>query len=192
MDIKDLFKLDDNRIWDITVPYIKKDNVTHVYLTTEVQEPEYYNEICFHLMTASADEVFEFHLNTPGGMIDSAFMLIDAIKASPARTIAHLTGTVASAGTIITLACDEVKVADHTSWMSHNYSAGMHGKGHEMKARQNHMDESLNAAFREFYAGFYTETEMQEIIDGKDSWLTKDEVLRRWDNRKDYLSKLSE
>jgi len=39
--------------------------------------------------------------------------------------------------------------------MIHNYSGGMSGKGHEMKARQKFTDEHLNDAFKYFYKGFF-------------------------------------
>ena len=116
-----------NSIWDNYVPLISDKNNTIAYITDTIDEPSCYNELCFKLKTASPAEIFTLVINTPGGIIDSAVMLIDAIKASKARVIAEITGTVASAGTIITLACDEVKVADHTTFMIHNYSGGMHG-----------------------------------------------------------------
>ena len=51
---------------------------------------------------------------------------------------------------------------------------------HELKARQEHTDRELNAAFTEFYSGFLTETEMKEVIEGRDIWMGADEVITRW------------
>lgn len=173
------------RIWDLHVPiaHDKERKVTDVYLTESIEEPAEYNELCYRLAAAEDGEVFNLHLNTPGGMVDSAFMIVDAIKRSKATVVGHLSGTVASAGTIISMACDNLVVADHISFMIHNYSAGMSGKGHEMKARQKFMDDSLNEAFKTFYKGFLSDDEMQRIIEGQDLWIGKDEVLERWDNR---------
>jgi hypothetical protein len=61
-------------------------------------------------------------------------------------------------------------------------------KGHEMKSRQEFIDASLNSAFRAFYSGFLTEEEMDEIIEGKDYWMDKSEVLVRWAARKAFLA----
>ena len=64
--------------------------------------------------TASPAETLHFYINTaPGGIIDSAFQLTDVVKSSGATIIGHLFGIAASAGTIIALACDQLKVADH-------------------------------------------------------------------------------
>ena len=173
------------RIWDLYVPYVKSTNQLDVYLNTGIDEPSYYSEICYILSTLTEDETVYFHINTPGGVLDSAFQLVDTIKGCRATTIAKLTGTVASAGTIIALSCDKLIVAEHTSFMIHNYSAGAYGKGNELKARQEHIDKSTNDAFKEFYSGFLTDKEVKEVINGKDIWLTADEVRMRWQRKLD-------
>ena len=173
------------RIWDLYVPYVKSTNQLDVYINTNIDEPSCYSEICYILSTLTEDETVYFHINTPGGILDSAFQLVDAIKGCRATTIAKLTGTVASAGTIIALSCDKLIVAEHTSFMIHNYSAGAYGKGNELKARQEHIDKSTNDAFKEFYSGFLTDKEVKEVINGKDIWLTADEVRMRWQRKLD-------
>ena len=174
---------DKARIWDLDVPIVAQKNVTQVYITDSIDEPFLYNELCYLLSTASPAETFHLHLNTPGGHIDSAFMIIDAIKNSKAKVIAHLSGTVASAGTILALSCADLVIADHVAWMSHNYSGGLVGKGHEMKARQEFTDKSLNISFREIHEGFFTDDEITAIIDGKDFWMGKEEIITRWKNK---------
>ena len=171
------------RAWDLYVPLVTDGSITRAFLTEVIEEPSYYNELCFRLLTAAAHETFYLHINTPGGMIDSTTMLIDAIKQSKARVIAYLSGTVASAGTLITMACTDIQIAPHTSFMIHNYSGGLRGKGHELKSQQEHTDKALNAAFTEFYSGFLTPKEMREVIDGKDLWMSPDEVLTRWERK---------
>jgi len=112
MNLEDLLKPKSGDVWDKYVPIITSKNHTEVFLTDQIDDPSEYNELCFRLKTASPAEVFTLYINTPGGIIDSAVMIIDAIKTSKAKVIAEISGTVASAGTIITLACDEVIVAD--------------------------------------------------------------------------------
>ena len=176
------------REWDWYVPIITTKNVTHAYLTEVIEDPSYYNELCYILETSTPNETIYLHLNTPGGGLDSAFMVIDAIKSAKATVTGKLAGSVCSAGTLIAMACDDIEVADHTAFMIHNYSGGLVGKGHEMKSRQEFIDASLNEAFRSFYSGFLTEDEMTEIIDGKDYWMDKSEVLARWAARKAFLA----
>lgn len=171
-------------IWSREIPIAVKDNAIDVFMNTCIQEPEVYNELCYKLITAKSSDTFYMWLNTPGGVIDSAFMITDAMEKSKARIIGKLSGTVASAGTLITLACDEIEVADHTSFMIHNYSTGMQGKGHELKAYQTFTDRELNSAFSDIYKKFLSKDEIAEVIDGKDMWLNKAEVIGRWNRAK--------
>jgi ATP-dependent protease ClpP protease subunit len=180
---------DATRIWDLLVPIVvdKKANTIKIYLTNAIEEPLNYNEACYMLDTADKNTVVEIYLNTPGGIIDSAFMLADAIKRTKATVKAYLSGTVASAGTLVTMVCDQVEVSPHLSFMIHNYSGGMAGKGHEMKARQKFTDDHLNEAFKSFYSGFLTDEEMERVIEGTDLWMNSAEVQERWNSRIDYL-----
>lgn len=181
MNIEKLLNPSSNDVWSNYVPIISDKNHTTAYLTNTIEEPSEYNELCFKLKSASPAEIFTLVINTPGGILDSALMLVDAIKTSKAKVIAQISGTVASAGTIITLACDEVEVAPHTAFMIHNYSSsGGHGKGHEIKAMQAFVDANLNASFTSLYGGFLTPKEIKDVIDGKDIWMGQEEVLSRW------------
>ena len=71
--------------------------------------------------------------------------------------------------------------------MIHNYSTGMQGKGHELKAYQKFTDQELNKTFREYYLGFLTEDEMEDVINGRDIWLNTDEAQKRWKNKKNKV-----
>lgn len=173
------------RVWDLEVPVVinKTSDLIKIYITGTIEDPCLYNEACFAMDTASKDTIIELYINTPGGIIDSALMIINSIKNTEAKVVGHLTGTVASAGTIISLSCHELVISDHLSFMIHNYSGGMAGKGHEMKARQKFTDQHLNDAFTSFYSGFLTEAEMENVIDGSDMWMGSEEVKERWNNR---------
>lgn len=175
-------------VWDDYIPILTDGNTIDVYLNEGIIEPPTYSELCHKLRKASALDTFNLHINNGGGMIDTAVMIIAAIEESEAHVVAHLTGTVASAATMIALSCDELQISKNLAFMIHNYSAGTMGKGNELKARQKFMDESLERAFNDFYSGFLTEEEIQDVIDGTDIWLGEDEVLSRWNNRIAYLN----
>jgi len=180
---------DVTRIWDLDVPVVNdvENKSIKIYLTGAIEEPYTYNEMCYLLDTATKDTVVDIYLNTPGGIIDSAFMIANSISNCKGKVVGHLSGTVASAGTLISMACDELKLTPHLSFMIHNYSGGMAGKGHEMKARQKFTDDHLNEAFKSFYSGFLSEDEMDKVIEGTDLWMSTEEVTERWDNRLTYL-----
>ena len=177
-----VIKDNDNNVFNDYVPIVEKGNHYDVYLTNTISYPEYYTELVDMLGNLEDYHTVTLHINNGGGSVDSAFMIIDAIEQSDAMITAKLSGTVASAATIIALACDKLIITNYLSFMIHNYSTGMQGKGHELKAYQNFTDRELNRAFKKIYEGFLTEEEMNKVIDGTDIWLNEDEVQDRWIN----------
>lgn len=185
MDCKeyDLFKKDQLE-WNKPVPLKVEGNTTYIYFTDDIQSPAIYNEAVHKLLTAEEGSEVILMINSGGGDVESAIMLVDAVRRSAANVTSFVTGFAASAATILALSADELEVVDHTPFMIHNYSGGLGGKGHELKARQEFMDKALNDAFTEFYSAFLTKEEMEEVIDGKDMWMGPDEVRERWEKVK--------
>ena len=172
-----------NKIWNQEVPIIVKGREVDVYIQEAIGEPHLYNELTHLLDHAFEGSIIRLHLNTPGGIIDSAMKVHHSIKNSKATVVAVLTGSVASAGTVLTMACDRIEVAPFTQFMIHNYSGGTGGKGHEIKAYVEFSNRELNTAFKEIYKGFVTDEEIGDIIDGRDLWLNTSEVLERWNSK---------
>ena len=171
-------------VWQQYVPIVEQDNIINIYITQELSYPWEYNEFKQKLLMAKDYNIINLYINCPGGMVDSAFYMYDAIKNCKGKVIGHLSGTVASGGTIITMACSDITVAEFTQFMIHNYSAhGISGKGHEIKDYVKFNDSELNIAFKKIYGNFLTEKEIQEIIDGKDLWINTENVLSRWESK---------
>lgn len=169
--------------FDDFVPIIADGNITEVFLSDAVEDPSNYDEFCYKLSKATVNDEFIIHLNTPGGIIDSAKMVYTGMCNSKAKITVRCTGTVASAGTIIAMAADELILAPYTAFMIHNYSGGVSGKGHEIKAQQQFVDRELNVFFTEIYNGFLTPAEIRQVIEGKDLWMGSAEVVTRWANK---------
>lgn len=169
--------------WDKDVPIVARGKVVTAYLMSEIYEPEVYNELCYTLEYTSADYV-RLVMNNGGGQLDAMLSIIDAIRKSSAKVVAVLSGTVASAATMIALACDEIEVADHTSWLTHYYSGGSAGKGNEIKAKHLFDEVEIPKMFHTIHKGFFTEEEIERVMDGKDEWLNKEQILARFANMK--------
>jgi ATP-dependent protease ClpP protease subunit len=182
MELELLFKeekLDARSEWDKEVPIVAKGKVVTAYLMSEIYEPEVYNELCYTLEHTEADYV-RLVMNNGGGHLDAMLSIIDAINRSSATVIAVLSGTVASAATMIALECDEIEVAEHTGWLTHYYSGGTGGKGNEIKAKHIFDEVEIPKMFHDIHRGFFTEEEIERIIDGKDEWLNKKQILERF------------
>ena len=181
IDLEKLFGSKKKTVWDKVVPIVRNKKGYHCYLASEVAEPQCYNELCMLLENATAFDTIVLHINTPGGHLDSAFKILAGLKNTKAKTRAVLTGTVASAGTIISLACDELQCEPYTHFMIHNYSTGTQGKGHEIMEYINFTDKNLRKTFKEIYGGFLTPQEITAVIKGKDMWLETEDVISRWE-----------
>lgn len=177
------------RVWELDVPIVKNENDYTIYLDRDITEPQVYSELLYTLKTVSDNCTITLVINTPGGALDSSISIISAIKQCKAKTIAHVTGSVASAGTMIATACDELVVDDHSSFMVHTYSTQTGGKGQEVKAQQLFMEKSIKLLMEDVYAGFLTKPELKKLLNGEDFWFNKAELLTRWDKRQKYLGK---
>ena len=180
--------------FDDYVPVIRSADgrKTTVYLTDEIADPSDYNQMCHILLDSVPGDIVTIKINNFGGRIDSGFQIIDAIKRTKATVNIELSGSVCSVATVITMFAHNLYIADYTSFMIHNYSSGARGKGHELKAYQEHTDRELNYAFREIYSGFLTTKEMTDVINGKDIWMGKAEILARWINKTNPVAQVAE
>lgn len=185
MEIELLPPMDEvSTVWDKEVPIVREGRTWHCYITSNISNPDSYNELCYLLDNAYPCDTIIFHINTPGGVIDSAFKIIYSLIKTIAKTKAVLTGTVASAGTMIALSCQEIEIAPFTQFMIHNYSGGTSGKGHEVRDYVKFSDKQLNKAFTTIYKDFLTQEEIEDVIEGKDMWMDDEEVMERWRNMK--------
>lgn len=171
-------------MWDEYVPQRTIGRHTDVYLLDQIEAPDTYGKLYADLLNADKGDTFTLHINNGGGYVDSGFMLVDAIEKSKAIVTAKLTGTVASISTIIALTCNKVIVGPHLSWLSHNYSGGVQGKGGEIKLQMEFMARELSNSFKKIHKGFFTEAEIDGIINDTDIWLNTEEVEARLAARK--------
>lgn len=171
----------ENSIWADYIPIVEEGTVFKVYLTASIQTPYMYSKLCYLLDSAQPYHEVHFIINNGGGSADSAFMIVDAMNKSKARTTAYLSGTVASASTIIALACDELHVSPFLSFMAHNYYHGVEGTGNQVKDYVDFTDCELKRAFKSIYANFLTEEEIKLVTErDKEVWLNELDVAERW------------
>ena len=173
-----------HRVWENHIPIVKNGREIDAYITAEIVDPIEYNELCHMIRNATSKEVIRLHINTPGGRLDSSSMIIDAIGQSEAYVIGVLSGTVASAGTMIALACDELECSSYLEFMIHYFSGGTGGKGNEIKAHSSFINKHMPMVFKKMYAGFLTDKEIEDVIEGKDIWLNGNEVMERFETAK--------
>ena len=170
--------------WDKCIPIVAKEDVVTAYINEEVYEVDTYNELCYMLEHTKARQV-RLYMNNGGGNMETMVSIIASMGKCKAEIVGVLSGCVASAATMLALHCDKLEIADYTGWLTHYYSGGFGGKGNELKARHDFESVEIPKMFRQIHKGFLSTTEINRVIDGKDIWLNKEQVLERFARMKE-------
>lgn len=177
--------------WDDFVPIKKsKDGKKmDVFLFEHIEVPSVYAKLVYELLTAESGVNVNLHINNGGGYIDAANAIVYAITNSKANITAHLSGTVASAATVIALACPTIIVEPDLNFMCHEASfQGVSGKFSDMKTFQTFYDRHTRESSIRHYEGFLTKAEIEEMHRGKEHWFNAEETRQRILNRKAFLA----
>jgi ATP-dependent protease ClpP protease subunit len=158
-------------------------NVFDFYLNGNIEGPEKYVEWNHIIRTSQENDVIYLHINCYGGDVMSSVQLMRALSESRAQVVASVEGACMSAATFIFLIADVYEISDHSMFMFHNYSGFSFGKGNEMKEQIIHEEKWAKNLMRKIYAGFLSTEEINEICNGRDIWMTPDEVGKRLEDR---------
>lgn len=149
-----------------------------VYIN-DVVEPDFFNDLFYKLQNSSENDIFEININSFGGNEDTAIQMYNEIVTSDANVVGCVSGYCCSAGTIALLACDNWSITKTSKIMIHSPSGFMMGKYNETKAQSHFDDQWTKDFFKTVYKNFLTDKEIQEVLDGKDFWLTGEETVER-------------
>ena len=132
------------------------------------------------------EDSLRLFIGGPGGNIDTLLEIINAIDYCKGRVFAVLTGEASSAHSILALAVSELQVCARGRLMIHNASIDASGKTQEAASSLNAGIKVCHDLFKEFYTGFLTEQEMQDLLIGKDFHMAAPEILKRLKKRAEY------
>lgn len=121
-------------------------------------------------------------INSPGGLVYSAFELIDTMKQSRIPVYTLALGLAASCGVLTLMAGTKGHryVTQNTSVMSHQYSFGSRGKEHELYGKVKEFELSSQRMV-EHYKKCTKKSESyirKHLLGPTDEWLTPEEVVK--------------
>lgn len=155
-------------------------NVHHFYLYGVIEDDiSVYSDLLNILKTASEHDTVMIYINSEGGTLRMALQIANAMLASQAKVITSLDGDAISAATFVFLAGDEYIINPNCSFMIHNYSGWMAGKGHEILSQVTHTGSIVSKMMRFFYEKILTEKELIDVCNGRDLWMDSDELMNR-------------
>lgn len=150
-----------------------------VYLNWLIEKPHYYFEFLEILRSAGGDDEIHIHLNNNGGYVDTTMQIINYMKESDAKIVTCLEGACHSAASLILLSGDDIRVSEHGSMLCHYYSGGASGKGNEIEAQVEFDKKNYKIFFKKIYNKFLTKEEINELIKGRDIWMSSSEIIKR-------------
>lgn len=120
------------------------------------------------------------HLNCPGGIVNSAFMVADTIQTLGINVDCIAEGTVASAGVLVFLACNERVMLPHAQIYLHETLHCADNINFNEFKRFNADSKEINKKLKEFYL------ERTNLTLPKLNKLFKDEVVLDFKQAKEY------
>lgn len=148
----------------------------HFYIHGAIGDSDEYVDLLDTLYTASETDVIMLHLNTPGGYLNTAVEIIHAIAQCSGVVVCCADGQVASAGSLIFFAGHQFIIGEFCEVMLHDGSGGNIGKINENLKSAEFTAKRLSHIYHKVYGRFFSEEEVQSVLDGKDLYLTSDEV----------------
>jgi len=151
------------------------------YIDEEIESPSNYRELMSILDTMSPMDELSLMINCYGGYLHTTTMLSNAIRATQGHVIGTLNSVAMSGGSILFLSCHSWKVLPHSTLMAHSSSGGDYGKLGDRHLSLSSSKEQLTSLYHDVYRGFFTEAEIDNILDGKDYYVQYEEILTRLD-----------
>lgn len=148
----------------------------HFYIHGSVGPSEDYIDLLDTLYTATSSDIVYIHINSPGGYLDTACTILHAMAETEANVITCADGLVASAGSLIFFAGQAMKIGEFCEVMLHDGSSGELGKINENLKSAEFTSRRISNIYHKIYGRFLSKEEVDSVLDGKDLYLSGDEV----------------
>lgn len=121
-------------------------------------------------------ENITLHINSPGGSVFSAVAIANTLKNHKAKVTANIDGLAASAATIITSACDVVRMPKNALFMIHNPITFAYGNNQEMQKTLDMLDKVKNSIIETYLNKTKTDKETLSQLMDNETWMTAEEA----------------
>lgn len=193
-------KLDDSDLDMFQIPsnqerLLRKEMVSTLYeyyLVGEIGEADQYLDLVDALRSAGENDQFIIRFNSGGGLLSTGDMIINAIKDTQAHVHGYIEHSCGSMATMLFLACHSWSLSESAEFFVHSASGGTVGKEHENYASVMFARKKLHKMVKNRYAGFLTEQEIENVLNGQDYYFDVDEIADRLDTYTEHHQKLFE
>lgn len=151
----------------------------HFYIHGAIEESSEYLDLLYTLQTSTREDTINIHINSSGGFLDTAVEIINAMRGSQSRVVAHAEALVASAATLIFFAADALVVHPFCQFMLHDGSSGEFGKVNENLKSATSGSQRISLIAHDVYKHYLTTEEIDNVLAGVDLYLLAEDVQAR-------------
>ena len=154
----------------------EKEKTAELILYGSIGSDEYWDDISDKVFKQDIEnlgdvENITLHINSPGGSVFSAVAIANILKNHKAKVTANIDGLAASAATIITSACDTVRMPKNALFMIHNPITFAYGNNQEMQKTIEMLDKVKNSIIETYLNKTKTDKEtLSELMDNE-TWM---------------------
>ena len=159
----------------------EEEKTAELILYGSIGSDEYWDDISDKVFKQDIEnlgdvENITLHINSPGGSVFSAVAIANTLKNHKAKVIANIDGLAASAATIITSACDTVRMPKNALFMIHNPITFAYGNNQEMQKTVKMLDKVKNSIIETYLNKTKTDKEtLSELMDNE-TWMNAEEA----------------
>lgn len=162
-------------------------NEYRIRLWEDIGHPSEYQDEIDIIECAKPGDTIIMDICTDGGLLDTAALFNRALRATDAHTVAVIGPSCSSSGSVIALSCKEFVIDDTSSLMLHTSSYGFHqSKDVDIYEHATFSRKSLERLYRDVYSGFISESQLEEVINGKPFYFDCDELEEALTNLSKY------
>lgn len=159
-----------------------------VPLDEEILDARFYRNVLQMLSELTEHDTCIFVIDSPGGNADGMLALIDAVENCQGTVIADIRGEAHSAASVFALSCPNIQVGKRARMLCHSARFGLAPSKHaDQRSHFQFNDKLLTSIIEEFYEGFLTSEEIQDVLNGKEHYLMAEEIEERLAAREKYF-----
>lgn len=152
------------------------------YLHGPIEEIFEYNNLIATLDNCQENDIVNLFINTPGGCINTTISILHAMMRCRGTIVTHADGQIASAGTLLFFAGVHKVVYPFSHFMFHDGSMGNMGKVNESLKNVSATSELLEKLTYTLYKPYFSEEEIDDILEGRDYYCSSEEMYDRIEN----------
>ena len=154
----------------------EEEKTAELILYGSIGSDEYWDDISDKVFKQDIEnlgdvENITLHINSPGGSVFSAVAIANTLRNHKAKVTANIDGLAASAATIITSACDTVRMPKNALFMIHNSITFAYGNNQEMQKTVEMLDKIKNSIIETYLSKTKADKKtLSELMDNE-TWM---------------------